>query len=266
MDAPPDPKAVDLTVRKMASAATGHAPDPRVAGFALSYLNAFGYLRDELRAWGDISLSDIVAAIGRFQDAFGLRQTRVLDVQTVRAMEARRCGCRDDALAALHAATAPLRRAWATRPMTYRVVSAPPGISAGEMEGVVRLAASRWTRYLKVAIAEAGEHAVADVTVRAESGRQSNFDGPGGVLVHVAATGSATEPVRVTFDADERWALASADRGTAIDVVACHAFGHVFGLDHTTGARSVMTPEHNPCLTGPQPDDVRRLLELYKPA
>ncbi len=89
-------KAVELLLDRMKvqdrSGPAHHAPDVRVVTFGLSYLSAFGYLERELEQWKDITLDDILKALGWFQRNCNLPETRNLDAATVAAMAAE---CRD---------------------------------------------------------------------------------------------------------------------------------------------------------------------------
>lgn len=272
----PTSQAVSLALGLMRAGAGAkqrrtHNPDDRVAGFALNYLDAFGYLRDELKQWSDVSLVDIVDAIGRLQSMFGLKRTKTLDVQTVRAMEAPRCGCSDGSLRddkGLKLLVASLIPEWKARGITYRVVLSPPDVSTKEMETIVGLAFHKWTMFCNVTAVRALDGTAADVMFTAAAGHQSNFDGPGGALVTVEALHDVRRIV-VAFDADETWAVHPSQRGIQIDAVACHAVGHVLGLDHTDAQDALMTPYYNALVNSPQlSDDLHRLKELFgrKPA
>ncbi len=245
-----------------------HVPDERVAAFALAYLDAYGYLPAALRTWDDIRLSDVTAAVRRFQAAFELRRTATLDVRTVRAMAAPRCGMADldcrqgEAGRAVRAAAASGMRGWVSgRALTYRIDRRPPYVPKGVFAEVVAHAFLRWTElarpYLRAEPAARGREP--DVLVTCGRGPQSHFDGPGGTLAWVAADGPH---IRLVLDADEEWVTDHGPRGFYLPGVVAHEVGHVFNLDHSRHPTALMAPYYNPMVACPQPtDDAARLLD-----
>ncbi len=268
-------RAVDLLVADMGKKTRGvldgprvHKADARVAGFALSYLDAFGWLRDELAAWKDISLQDIKLALGDLQASLGLKKTRTLTVQTVRAMEAPRCGC-PDVLRVRHAArrkfadrAAARRELWRKSGLSYYICDHPAGVPGGQFSTAVWEAFATWTLFTGVRSERTRVRGDADVLVDVGRGPQSNFDGPGGTLAWVSVREDGDQLVMM-LDADEDWTLHTCNRRVCVHNVLRHEAGHVLGLEHDSSPCALMSPFYNAIVDKPQPVDAAAASRLY---
>jgi hypothetical protein len=154
----PNPKAADILVAQMGRTAVRggpaeHAPDHRVAEFALSYLNAFGYLPVALADWPGITAADIANAIRLFQKKFASRRPAACRSRPSRAMEAQRCGCRTSS-APRHRQIRMIKRRvlaslprWQKTGLKFYVDRAPAGVDQAGFERTVAEAFGRWTAY-----------------------------------------------------------------------------------------------------------------------
>ena len=271
-------RAVDLLLNSMdmkpralrSTESPTHAPDERVAKFALSYLDAFGYLKNELNAWKDITLDDILNAIGHFQNMFGLKRSKALDVRTVRAMEAPRCGY-PDIVRSRHAEVKSVARAakanlakWQKSGVTYTIAEYLPGMAKQDMEVIVRRAFDAWEAHGQINITRAASGDTPDIVISVGRGRQSNFDGPGGMLAWAYMPTESGSQLTAKFDLDEVWTLSDSQRGTRLYNVACHEFGHLLGLGHSKVPSALMAPYYNAAIGEPQPvDDIPRFQLRY---
>lgn len=248
----------------------GHTPDKRVAAFGLSYLSAFGYLEKELDKWNDITLDDILYALGLFQSRFGLHKTKNLDVQTVRAMEAPRCGCPDvirdrhQCAKALKASAKRNLPRWKKTGLTYKIVTWVPGISKPDFESAVQAAFDAWTVHgnMDVRPVETGD---SDIVVTGGRGAQSNFDGAGGTLAWAFLPAGNDAKLTMKLDLDEVWALSTDHRrGFLIQNVLRHEIGHLFGLGHSRQPGALMAPYYNAAVADPiSNDDVTEFQARY---
>jgi hypothetical protein len=247
----------------------GHAPDAQVARFVLSYLDTFGYLPQELASWRDIQADDIVAAIKDFQSWFGLPRTGKVCVQTVRAMTAPRCGFPEHARAGHPSDTvrqfirANLPR-WQKDRLTYFILEYVPGISRTDFESTVHEAFQAWTRHGNINVEPVRQQGKADILIATGQGPQSHFDGPGGTLAWAQLPTGRDNQLLMRFDADETWTLDPKRRGILLLNVACHEFGHLFGLDHSRVPSALMAPYYNAAVQVPQEnDDIPRFQARY---
>ena len=248
-----------------------HKADPRVAGFALSYLDAFGYLKDELSAWKDISLLDIKLALGDLQTSLGLKRTKTLTVQTIHAMEAPRCGC-PDVLRPRHKCQHELTRRrdamlpkWKKKGLAYTVTGDLPKVSNDALAGIVDTAFELWAKHTTLAFHRVTDEKKADIVVGPGQGRQSNFDGPGGTLGWASLPNNDRQ-IAVKLDRDETWTFDPRDRGFCVHHVVRHEIGHALGLTHSRTHSALKSPFYNAAVGEPQAiDDVPRLQARYGP-
>lgn len=246
-----------------------HVADERVAKFSLSYLDAFGYLKDELAQWKDISIGDIVDAVKQFQGFFGLKRDGRLCVKTVRAMEMPRCGCPDinrprhaeyNALKKFAATNLPK---WRKTGLTYAITDYIPGISKTDFESTIYNSFVAWTKHGNIEVNPTKQNS-ADIVISTGQGRQSNFDGPGGTLAWAYLPDGSDGQLLMKFDLQETWSLAATVRGILLPNVATHEFGHLLGLDHSRIQAALMAAYYNATIAVPQAnDDVPRFQARY---
>lgn len=255
--------------KRAPGAPTVHEPDKRVANFALSYLDAFGYLKNELSQWGDITLADILDGLLHFQEMFKLPKAEALTVQTVKAMECQRCGCPDvqrDHLGckAMHRAIGVKLPRWKKAGLTYFIADTVPGLTTDAFAASVRSGFLAWSVYANLHVEQADGPKTADIVIGVGKGRQSNFDGPGGTLAWADMPDGSDKALRLTFDADEKWTLDPRETGVCVHNVMRHEIGHALGLTHSKLPTALMTAFYNPVVRDPQQDDdVPRLLARY---
>src|ERR1019366_8787269 len=75
-------------------------------------------------------------------------------------------------------------------------------------------------------------------------------------------TGSDTQ-LLMEFDLAENWTIADG-AGVHVINVACHEFGHLMGLSHSTLQSALMAPYYNVAILTPQTqDDIPRFVARY---
>jgi len=261
---------LDSVVNDTRSRTLQSLPDARSVKFALSYLDAFGYLKKELEAWNDITLEDIVRAIRLFQNVFGLTQTNTLTTQTVQAMEAPRCGYPDVAREYNARAFGVTRAAginlpkWQKRGVLYEITDYLPGVAQAEFEEIIQRAFAAWTQHGHITVRRAKTGETPDILISHGAGRPAGFDGRGGILAWAHSPNAAGTQVVAKFDSEETWALKPDQPGVRLYNVACHEFGHLFGLGHSHTMTALMAPYYNVAVAEPQQyDDIPRFQARY---
>lgn len=221
---------------------------------AVGYLSKFGYLRTK----GEPDPESVEEAVRAFRGRFALPEGDALDGPVLRAMQAPRCGLPDHRLATEEAR-------WRKRDLTYAVTGYVGGLSRGDVDDLLELAWRDWTAVcdLRVKRVLSGS---ADVQVATGRSAAQGFDGPQGTLAWAQLPQGDDRPLLMRFDLDETWTRAATDRGILFRNVACHEFGHLLGLDHSSVRTALMAPYYSPGVVRPQPnDDVQRAQALYGP-
>lgn len=244
--------------------------DRREVQFALSYLNAFGYLNEELAKWKDVKLEDILSGIKRFQDFFGLVQDGTLCAKTIKAMEAPRCGMPDldqphllRARAVKDWAEAKLP-SWRKRSLRYTISDYLPGWDQSMQQQIIHNAFLAWTQHGNIDVEMMPGSGNADIIISTGAGPRSNFDGPGGTLAWAFLPQGDDQQLTMKFDLGETWVAGSNMRGILLFNVACHEIGHLFGLDHSRIEAALMAPFYNQSIAVPQlNDDIPRFQARY---
>lgn len=245
---------------------------PQEMTFAVNYLTFFGYIAVELLQ--HIDLESIKSAVKLFQHTFGLQSDGALNEKTLRAMEGPRCGCPDhiDAQNKSHMQfmmaqeiVAERRDRWNKQGLTYTVEKFTLGkIPRAEQLTILSAAFKAWDDVCGLHISEAKKPATADIVVSYGTGPQHNFDGRGGTLAWAYLPNGTDQQLTMRFDLDETWVAKPKERGVLLHNVACHEFGHLLGLTHSTKGSALMAPYYNPFIGVPQvDDDISRIEKLY---
>ncbi len=238
--------------------------------FALNYLDAFGYLSQALSGWKDLTIEDLIEGVKKFQGMAGLPKTGDLCAKVVKVMELPRCGhpdfLRDDNVQYMRVkefVEQARLSSWTKRALTYAVTDYLPGWNKADQDNVIAAAFKAWTQYGNIECVQVAAKN-ADIIISVGEGARSNFDGPGGVLAWAYLPDGNDRQLLMKFDLAETWVLSPNLRGIVLMNVACHEFGHLFGLDHSRVDAALMAPFYNVQIAVPQQnDDVPRFTARY---
>ncbi|XP_038123821.1 matrix metalloproteinase-20 [Cyprinodon tularosa] len=177
--------------------------------------------------------------IRQMQNFFGLRETGILDSETLDVMKKPRCGVPDLDNYSFY----PYRPKWKNYTISYTITKYTSDMSKLEVEKAFRLALKMWSDAAPLSFIKV-DHGKADIVLsfaRKAHGDFSPFDGPGGVLAHAFQPGEGVGG-DVHFDEDETWTTGM--QGYNLFAVAAHEFGHSLGLTHSRDPSAVMFPNY----------------------
>lgn len=221
----------------------------------IDYLKYYGYLvKDE-----NITVEDIIEAIKKFQDFFGLTKDGKVGPKVLKLVMASRCGNSD---AKLEMAAA-LQSQWRKRNLTYFIESYVDGLDRATVAKVLDSAWTEWENVTNISLKQV-DNSQADIIISTGSGRRSNFDGPSGTLAWAYLPNGNDSQLLMRFDLSETWTVNPTDRGILLKNVACHEFGHLLGLEHSSVQSALMAPYYNANVSKPQSnDDIPRIQSKY---
>ena len=175
-------------------------------------------------------------------------------------MGQRRCGCLDVRRSVLDAK-------WRKRDLTYFVRDYVGGLSKGDVDDLIGLAWADWMAVADIRLTRVMDITGVDIIVSTGRGRADGFDGPSGTLAWAYLASGADDQLLCRFDMDETWLKDSPSGGILFRNVACHEFGHLLGLEHSTVSSALMAPFYNPAVVSPrQTDDIPRIQAYYGPS
>lgn len=218
--------------------------------YALKYLRYFGYLSAD-----EPTPEHVSNAAMDFQSAYGIDTDGLLGRQTLEAMWAPRCGCRDDAF------TLPAR--WRKRELTWYVdqyLDGVPGLSRSDQDDLQILSLKDYESVIDVKWSRATSRNSADLVVSVGEGQRDQMDGPGGVLAWCQIPQGNDQPIVMKFDKGDMWVKSadSGQRGILYGNVDRHEKGHGHGMLHISGETALLNPFYSA--------NVGRLLEPDKKA
>lgn len=209
-----------------------------------------------------------------FQLYFRLPVTGRIDVQTLKLLSRKRCGCADIPLELAVAFILGSEgnesedlftfqinsQPWPRYDLTYAVYNNTPDL--GNEVDLIDAAFQVWANVSPLRFTRVADRAASDLELGWETGRHGDFDfdGVGRVLAH----GFYPEDGRIHFDEAETWVDWSASHdGEDLLNVSIHEIGHALGLGHSRTRDSIMFPFVQDGRHHLSEEDIRAILSLY---
>lgn len=220
-----------------------------------AFLHRYGYLAD-----GEISIEEVVDAISKLQKNYALPIDGQVDAKLLSAIELPRCGCVDVQRLASEALTAK----WTKSNLTYGIASYVDEFAQNETRDILDKAFQAWENVTNLNISYSANYQNADIIISTGRGPRDGFDGPSKTLAWAYLPDGNNSQLLMKFDVDELWVKDPSTRGIVMFNVACHEFGHLLGLDHSSVSAALMAPYYNVNIAVPQKnDDIPRIQALY---
>uniref|UniRef100_A0A3P9CMV8 Matrix metallopeptidase 17b n=1 Tax=Maylandia zebra TaxID=106582 RepID=A0A3P9CMV8_9CICH len=253
----------------VAKVATGRASPHRegwegpgcMKRFDWDWLMKYGYLppsdpsTGQLQAW-----TGVTSAVRAMQRFAGLKDSGVVDEETMAVMNTPRCSLPDQEESSnQEKINMRRRRRWAVSMWTRRNIN------------------WRWDKTCEETFHsfcfQVGSPDAADLRVDFFHGYHGDdypFDGAGGAVGHAFFPSDPARAGVVHLDAEEEWAFRhlGPDSGTDLFTVLVHEFGHALGLPHSSSRHSVMRPYYLGPVGDPLhyrlgPQDLEHITQLY---
>ncbi|XP_029107684.1 matrix metalloproteinase-17b [Scleropages formosus] len=236
----------------------------------VDWLTRYGYLpppdpsTGQLQAW-----TAVTQAVRAMQKFAGLKETGVVDGDTLNLMRTPRCSLPDEGgdgiVPPLHTENHHHRQkrrspsTWSRRSINWRLRSYPTStaLSREMIRSLVFYALKVWAEPTKLEFHEVASPEGADLQVDFLHGSHGDgfpFDGVGGAVGHAFFPSDPDRAGGVHLDSEEDWSFRQpASEGTDLFTVLVHEFGHALGLSHSSSRHSVMRPYYQ----GPVGDPLR---------
>lgn len=266
------------TLRENAAVSDNKKDDDNFDGNV--FLEKFGYL-DDLAAGQHHNPDSTREAIREFQRFNGLPVSGNMDRKTVRKMRQPRCGLPDVIKPSKRPAglrnnadpNHPLAYyapgyKWESRDITYKVMEYTRQLGGSTQNQAFANAFGKWANVVPLnfrpVLSGNANIEISFARRQHSDGPGNSFDGRGGTLAHAFFPGGSPISGDTHFDDDEQWTMGE-DRGTNLEIVAAHEFGHALGMGHSNVPSALMAPfyqgyDPNYSLL---PDDIRGIQSLY---
>uniref|UniRef100_A0A3P9CNR4 Matrix metallopeptidase 17b n=1 Tax=Maylandia zebra TaxID=106582 RepID=A0A3P9CNR4_9CICH len=248
---------------------------------AADWLMKYGYLppsdpsTGQLQAW-----TGVTSAVRAMQRFAGLKDSGVVDEETMAVMNTPRCSLPDQEESSNQEKINMRRRRrwavsmWTRRNINWRLQSYPSSshLSRETIRSLIFYALRVWAEPTPLEFHEVGSPDAADLRVDFFHGYHGDdypFDGAGGAVGHAFFPSDPARAGVVHLDAEEEWAFRQpVSEGTDLFTVLVHEFGHALGLPHSSSRHSVMRPYYLGPVGDPLhyrlgPQDLEHITQLY---
>ncbi|XP_029383232.1 matrix metalloproteinase-25 [Echeneis naucrates] len=230
---------------------------------AVDWLSRYGYLPPPDPRTSKLQTKEgIERAIRVMQRFGGVRETGVLDNETIKLMSTPRCSLPDIVGSEDMLKRRRRRRRyalsglkWQNTDLTWSIHSYPsqphsPSLSKDLVESILTHAFKAWSDAAPLTFRQLpnnseGPSAGGDIRVSFSSLLHDDgypFDGKGGTLAHAFFPGRDPMAGDTHFDDHESWSYGGDSSSTDLFTVAVHEFGHALGLSHSSTDPSIMRP------------------------
>lgn len=226
----------------------------------IKYLKFFGYLKTTLD--DGFSLDDIVDAIRKFQEMFGIPQDGQISLSLLNAMSMPRCGFPD--VHTISVEHAEMLTKWTKNGVLYYVDKLVSGIPQNRQLEIIQTGFDVWSNVANIKANRTTSSSQADIIIGTGSSRADQFDGPSGTLAWSYLPDGQNSRILMKYDASENWVDGPTRNGIDMQTVTNHEFGHSLGLTHSKVQGALMAPFYNASVNIPQTnDDIPRMQSLY---
>ncbi|KAJ8245858.1 hypothetical protein GJAV_G00261060 [Gymnothorax javanicus] len=262
-------------------------PVPDQFSRGVDWLSRYGYLpppdshTGKLQTWEGIE-----KGIRQMQRFAGLKETGMLDKETLALMATPRCSLPDivgpeDMLKKRRKRYALSGLRWDKMDLTWSINSFPSVVAHVKSPDLVNTilahALKVWSDVTPLNFHQlpgsSGREAGQGGDIRVSFSRSFHqdgypFDGIGGTLAHAFFPGTGDIAGDTHFDDEEIWSYGGSSSTTDLFTVAVHEFGHALGLAHSASNPSIMRPYYEGSVGDIQAyklplDDVRAIQTLY---
>lgn len=229
----------------------------------VKYLQFYGYIKNQ--AADGLTATEIIDAIKRFQNMFGMTQDGNISLNLLKAISLPRCGFPD--VYELSDAQKERLNKWNKNGIKYYVDKYVSTLPPDTQLGIIQKAFDSWTKVANISATRTTNSAIADIIISTGNGARDQFDGPSGTLAWCYLPDGQDSQLMMKYDASENWVDSPMKNGIDMGTVSAHEFGHGLGLTHSAAQGALMAPFYNASVNVPQQrDDIPRIQSLYGPA